>query len=138
MRNHTRQQRLWFQVLVLSSLKRFHTKEAIIAYDSWEPCLFYYAGSLQRFKGWWRALDSPTPTARTPTLTRGKSGPQNPALLLPPHSQLGDQGWAGTTGLTEDFILLTGVTQEDPVAQVMLTSKTFIPFLNRSQTPNCP
>ena len=74
----------------------------------------------------------------TPTLTRGKRGLQTSVLLLPPSSQLGDQGWTGAAGVTWDFFLLIGVSQENQVGQVMLTSQIFIPFHPWVSDPCCP
>ena len=62
----------------------------------------------------------------------------NSVLLLPPSSQLSDQGWTGAAGVTWDFFLLMGVSQENQVGQVLLTSQTFIPFHPWVSTPHCP
>ena len=74
----------------------------------------------------------------TPILTGAKSGLQTSVLLLPPSSQLSDQGWTGAAGVTWDFFLLMGVSQENQVGQVLLTSQTFIPFHPWVSTPHCP
>ena len=71
-------------------------------------------------------------------VTRGKSGLQTSVVLLPPSSQLSDQGWTGAAGVTWDFLLLIGVSQENPVGQVMLTSQTFIPFHPWVSDSRCP
>jgi len=78
-RNHTRQQRSWIQVLVLSSLKRLSRKESIIA---------YYAHSLQRLKGRWatqgRAHPS-QPDSSSPILTLSCPHPSLKLDLLLKH-----------------------------------------------------